>query len=189
MSHADIAYSLHLPVEDLPEDLPALRNGRISNVLTCELEEILGLRIGERYRPDLEGMPTKRRFLVAYQTCGSITEASAAAGIDRSNHYDWLKDDPEYETAFTEADERFLDWAEGEAWRKALKGVVNPKFHQGILVGFEVLRSDGMHQFMLKARRPEKFRERGSVELTGKDGQPIETAITVRFVKPETPTS
>src|SRR6185503_172843 len=96
----------------------------------------------------------------------------------------WMAGDQKYPAAFEEADKRWVDRAEDEAWRRAVRGVINAKFHQGILVGYEIEKSDGMLQFMLKARRPDRYRERTTTEITGKDGKPIETAITVRFVRP-----
>lgn len=43
--------------------------------------------------------------------------------------------------------------------------------------------SDTLLQFLLKGFRSEKYRDRGAVELTGKDGGAIETKLEVVFVK------
>lgn len=46
-------------------------------------------------------------------------------------------------------------------------------------------RSEGLMARLLKAFMPSRYADRGAVELTGKDGGPIENSITVTFVKPE----
>ena len=53
-------------------------------------------------------------------------------------------------------------------------GVDEPVFYQGAQCGAVRKYSDTLLIFMLKARRPEKYRERANVELTGQGGGPVE---------------
>ena len=71
--------------------------------------------------------------------------------MDRKNHYLWLRQDPEYARAFEGIQEEASDALKDEAARRAFAG------------------SDTLLIFLLKARRPEKFRERQDVK-TGWDG-------------------
>jgi len=54
-------------------------------------------------RPHLD---TKTGFLKAFTTTGQVEAAAKAVGIDRCNHYDWLKDDPLYPARFEAAKAR-----------------------------------------------------------------------------------
>jgi len=67
----------------------------------------------------------RRAFLAAYAEYGSIRAAAKAAGMDRSNHYEWMKDVPGYAAAFEEADARSGDALEDEATRRAHEGVLH----------------------------------------------------------------
>ena len=43
---------------------------------------------------------------------GIVTTAAKSAGIDRSTHYNWLRDDPAYKAAVDDIQEIALDFAE-----------------------------------------------------------------------------
>ena len=73
----------------------------------------------------------KPAFLKALAICGSITEAAAACGIDRSLHYDWLKLDPAYPGRFASARAIGQDALEDEATLRAMHGVFEPVVYQG----------------------------------------------------------
>jgi hypothetical protein len=75
--------------------------------------------------------PKKRAFLAAMANTASVLSAAEMAGVDRTNHYLWLKKDPDYAEAFEIARMRGADVLEGEAVRRALEGVAKPIFHGG----------------------------------------------------------
>ncbi len=52
--------------------------------------------------------------------------------------------------------------------RRAVEGVDEPRFHDGQICGHVRKYSDTLLIFMLKARRPDKYKERGEVAQTGK---------------------
>jgi hypothetical protein len=73
----------------------------------------------------------KPAFLKALAITGSIMEAAAAAKIDRSAHYEWMKADPAYPARFAEAKARGEDALEDEATLRAMRGVFEPNVYQG----------------------------------------------------------
>ena len=93
----------------------------------------------------IEPHPKKQAFLAAYSETGNVREAARAAGIDRGTHYDWLRKDPEYVTAFAHAQEDAADTLEAVARNRAIQG------------------SDLLTIFLLKGLRPERYRERYNV--------------------------
>ncbi len=74
-------------------------------------------------------------FLAAYAQLGTITHACEAAGIGRTQHYDWMREDPEYPHLFSEAGKRAKDALVREATRRAIEGTDKPVYQGGKLVG------------------------------------------------------
>lgn len=101
----------------------------------------------------------KKRFLQAFSRCGNITQAAIAADIDRTAHYKWLKRYPDYPDQFREATENANDLMTGEAIKRATIGIEEPVFYQGRRVGSIIRRSDILLMFLLKAYKPEVFRD------------------------------
>lgn len=126
-----------------------------------------------------EGLhPTKRKFLAAFEECGSLIRASRWAKISRQNHWKWMHEDPLYPAAFAEAERRSVWSLKDEAVRRAREGLRRAKWHKGKIVGYETEFSDTLLIQMLKARAPEEFRERIDQRLTGKDGESLIPAAT-----------
>jgi hypothetical protein len=91
----------------------------------------------------------QKRFLTAYRECGVIGEAARIASVDRSQHWQWLKD-PEYAKEFEQAKEYALDVLRSVAWKRALA------------------KSDTLLIFLLKSARPEEFSEAHRLYIDGK---------------------
>ena len=72
---------------------------------------------------------------------------------------------------------------EDEAHRRAFEGVPEPVFHQGVECGSVRKYSDTLAIFLLKAHRPEKYRENSRMELTGANGGPLQISNTERAAK------
>lgn len=120
----------------------------------------------------------KRRFLKHFRVLGNVSAACAAAGITRRGTvYDWQEHDDAFAAAYREAEIQATEVLEAEARRRAVDGVTKETgiFHHGQLIGtqVEVSYSDTLLIFLLKARAPEKYRERHDV-TTG--GQPLAAA-------------
>lgn len=91
--------------------------------------------------------PKKRAFLMAFiETCNMV-ESASAAGIDRTAHYKWLKEDPEYAEAFAEARKVAVSGLEAEAVKRAKAG------------------SDTLTIFLLKSYNPKVFGDRTRIDV------------------------
>ena len=86
----------------------------------------------------------QRAMLAAVAHCLSVTAACAQVGISRETHYQWVRQYPDYAEAVAEARQLGADWLEDVAIARATAGE-KP--------------SDVLLIFLLKAARPEKYRE------------------------------
>jgi hypothetical protein len=125
----------------------------------------------------------QERFLKALAETGNITAAVLLAGTSRTRVYELRKVDEAFRAGWDEAENTASDRLEAEAWRRAVDGVQEPLVSAGKIVRDDdgnpiAIRrySDAILTLLLKARRPEKFRERSSVEMSGPGGKPIEVA-------------
>jgi Bacteriophage Sf6, terminase small subunit-like len=111
--------------------------------------------------------PEKRALFLGALTEGvSVTAACDRAVITRRTVYDWRDADPEFAKAWDEAIEAGTDRLEDEAVRRAYEGIDDPVFYQGVKCGVVRKYSDTLLIFMLKARRPEKFKDRVATDHT-----------------------
>lgn len=100
------------------------------------------------------------RFLERLAKSLSVTDACKAARIGRTAAYQARKDDAEFAAAWEAAIEQAVESAEGEMYRRAVDGTRKPVYQSGSLVGHVQEYSDTLLIFMLKAHRPDKYRER-----------------------------
>ena len=110
--------------------------------------------------------PKKRAFIAAYAETGTVTRAAEIAGIQRTTHYEWIKNDPLYAKACDAAYEQAGERLEQEARRRAVEGVKKPVFYQGKECGVVNEYSDTLLIFLLKGAKPEKYKERISNEVS-----------------------
>src|SRR5262249_13190324 len=104
-----------------------------------------------------------------FKIAGTISAACRAAGINRDTHYDWLARDRQYAKDFEEAGLVRVELLETEAHRRALVCTDKPVYQRGKLVGHIREFSDTLLIFLLKAERPEKYRERCEARIKGAD--------------------
>ena len=95
-----------------------------------------------RRRPNWEP-----RFLDVIRSTGNVRLAADAAGIDRSTPYVRADRDPAFAAAWAEAQQAAIDILEAEARRRAL------------------MTSDALLMFLLKAHRPERYRDTVDVRV------------------------
>lgn len=99
-------------------------------------------------------------FLEVLSEWGVVRYAAAKAGISHMTVYRRREASPEFARKMEEAEEASTQYLETEAIRRASRGTNKPVFHRGQEVGFIREYSDTLLIFMLKARRPEAYRER-----------------------------
>jgi hypothetical protein len=119
----------------------------------------------------------QERFVKALGETGIVSAAVEIAGTSRTRVYELRKHDPGFASAWDEAEEQAADALEAEAWRRAVDGVPEPLVSSGKVVRDEdgqplAIRrySDNLLLALLKARRPEKFKDRTMVEHDIADG-------------------
>ncbi|WP_051285332.1 hypothetical protein [Nisaea denitrificans] len=101
----------------------------------------------------------KRHFLKALAETGNVSEAARKARLDRSNAYQIRRQDQAFADAWDDALDMAVDLLEAEARSRAVEGVEQPRFHQGRICGTVRKYSDSLLMFLLRAHRPETFRE------------------------------
>lgn len=121
-----------------------------------------------------DGVKRKRQmaFLAEYANTARVSASAKAAGINPSTHRRWLDTDAWYRERFLEADEAFGDKLKAEIERRALEGVDKPVIYKGVITDTYKEFSDNLLMFYTKAKLPE-FKDK--VEVSGKDGGPIQT--------------
>ena len=101
-----------------------------------------------------------RRFLGHLADTGNVSAACRLAKLDRRTAYQWRGADADFRRLWQEALDAAVDALEAEARRRAVEGVEHPHFHQGQVAGTVKRYSDALLMFLLRAHRPERFRER-----------------------------
>ena len=124
----------------------------------------------------------KERILaVIRETGGNVSRACEQAEIPRKTAYNWKSEDAEFADKWEEAVEQGTEELEQEARRRAFNGVDEPVFYQGETCGTVRKYSDTLLIFLLKGRRPEKYRDRH--ELTGAEGAPLMQPVADAMLK------
>jgi hypothetical protein len=98
-------------------------------------------------------------FLEALRNTGNVSTSCQIAGLPRSCVYDWRAADPEFAADWASAVELGCDALEDEAVRRGCEGHLRPVFHRSKEIGAIREYSDTLLIFMLKARRPAKFKD------------------------------
>lgn len=101
----------------------------------------------------------KKQFLEAFSECANVTEACRRSDIHPSLVYIWRNRDQAFAKSWTVALERGTDALEDEAVRRAFEGRLEPVFYKGVECGAVRKFSDSLLMFLLRARRPERYRE------------------------------
>jgi hypothetical protein len=109
----------------------------------------------------------RERVIKEFRRVGRVDLACAAAGVDRTTHYWWMKHDTEYKKAFQEACEEVGGLLEDEAVRRAYHGTVKPMSIGGKMVMVTEF-NDQLLMFLLKCRHPKVFgRREDTVHIDG----------------------
>lgn len=115
------------------------------------------------------------QFLAELRLTANVSRSASVIGINRRTAYDWRRQHPGFAVAWDEAIEHAVDELETEARRRAFTGVDEPVFYKGEECGVIRKYSDKLLELLLKAHRPDKYRESLKFELSSKD---IEEALS-----------
>ncbi len=127
-----------------------------------------------------------KRFLRCLAEYPSILDATKRAKISRTAMYKERDRNPEFAAAWDVARRQGNDVLEQVAVQRATVGVPEPIIYQGKIQKYKngktvyVPRlSDILLIFLMKASDPARYRDVSTVELTGKNGGPIEVKTWV----------
>lgn len=131
----------------------------------------------------------RQAFLDALAETASVFAACRESGLARRTAYDWRAEDPDFAAAWDKALDIGTDALEDEATRRAFHGYDEPVHYKGKATSAIRKYSDTLLIFMLKARRPERFKERAAHELTGEGGGPVVHEVRRTIVDPANDTN
>ncbi len=120
----------------------------------------------------------RKRFLEVLRATCNVSEAARSCGVERRTAYNHRDADPAFRAAWDEAVEEAIDRLEREAWRRGVEGVDRPVTYQGEITASFKEYSDRMLELLLKAHRPEKYKDRIENQHTGKAGEPLLPDLT-----------
>lgn len=112
-------------------------------------------------------------FLKHFAECGIVTAAAKKARINRQSVYVYRDRHPEFAALWKSAEAEAVELAEAELFRRAVVGELKPVFHAGEKVGTIREKSDTLLIFLLKARRPNVYRDNKRIELAGDPNAPM----------------
>lgn len=123
----------------------------------------------------------QEQLLKAFRESGNIKHSCKVARINRTTFYNWRDQDEEFRAQLVEAERDADDTLEFAAYERAVKGVPSHVISQGKMVYgpnkkplIERKYSDGLLTTLLKARMPEKYKDRIAQEHSGPNGTPIQ---------------
>lgn len=111
----------------------------------------------------------KQLFLEHFRVCGNVSWSAAVAGIARKTVYNWQEHDEAFAVAYKQAEIEATEFLERVAHERATQGVSHPRNvydRSGNLVVSETVTeySDRLLELLLKARAPNKYRERMTID-------------------------
>lgn len=106
-------------------------------------------------------------FLEAFKDSGLVSEACRVSKVSRTTAYTERQRNEAFALAWADIEEETTEEMEREAIRRGSKGFDRPVFQGGKQVGTITEYSDALLQFMLRGRRPEKYRDHHTVEHKG----------------------
>ena len=99
-------------------------------------------------------------YLRGLARLGTQTAACHAAHVDSRTVHVWREHDETFAMRERESKDAMADVLESEAIRRGVHGVQTPIYQAGKFVGYKVEYSDQLLTLVLRAWRPDKYRER-----------------------------
>lgn len=120
-------------------------------------------------RPTKFNAELKQKFLEALLDVGGIEGAACKiVGINHATLIRHKDKDPEFAKAVEEHKALSADTIEAEAYRRAVQGVDEPVFFNGVTVGHVKRYSDRLLDKLLTAAKPDKYGNKSTVSVEGK---------------------
>lgn len=121
-------------------------------------------------------------FLDLYREWGSIRKCAEALGISTATVYLHRNADPDFDEECIQCEEDFADMVDESITERAIKGVQEPVVYQGKIMKDDnnnpilvTRQSDRLAELVIKAQKPDKYRERR--EITGPGGGEFTIAV------------
>jgi hypothetical protein len=115
-----------------------------------------------------ERTPEKEaEFLAQLSDTANVSVSAKVCGLSRSTVYEWRDSDETFRAAWDAAVQRGTEALIDEAVRRGKDGVTKGIYYQGRRVDDLTEYSDTLLMFMLKARRPELFRDNVHMNHSG----------------------
>lgn len=124
-------------------------------------------------------------LLSSFEEAKSLRQACELAEVHPSTFLRWCEENKAFAEQYARAEKIATDLSFDEF--RALNEERPPKvkgYTDSGWAAWQRMRLDNLKWAMSK-RRPSKYGDKVQQEISGKDGAPIEAAITVQFVKPE----
>ena len=126
-------------------------------------------------KPPVVPTPKKQaQFLALLREGRTVEGAACAVAIHRSTLYRFRDRSEEFKREWDEAWEAGIEALEDELRRRGFEGVEKPVFHGGVMVGSVREFDTTAAIFILKARKPEVYRDNARIEHTGPGGGPVQ---------------
>ena len=106
------------------------------------------------------------RYLAALPRYFTVSAALTSAGASAEMLRRWREYDGAFMVREQDARNQMADRLEAEAIRRAFRGVRTPVYQGGLLAGHVTQYSDALLTLLLKAMRPEKYRDRTDVTVS-----------------------
>lgn len=122
---------------------------------------------------------SREHWLDTFRWCGMVSVTCELMGISRQTAYAERQRNEDFALAWHDIEEETTEAMEREAYRRAVEGVTTPMVSAGKHVTDVQSYSDRLLEFMLKARRPEKYRDRVDLNHSGS----VEKRVKVDLAK------
>lgn len=124
--------------------------------------------------------PWMGKFIDHLRNGGTVAAACGLAVVGRATAYRHRQKDETFAVAWADAEEESTERLEEEAFYRAVKGVEKPIHYEGRRIDFVREYSDTLLIFLLKARKPETYRDRIDHRHSGGISRPGGSSATVQ---------
>lgn len=111
----------------------------------------------------------KQKYLEQLKDCGALQRSAYAVGFDPSTVHEHRTLDPEFDQAVEGALVDYQESIEAEIKRRAMDGIEQPVFYQGVATSSQTVYSDQLLALHAKARIP-RYRDKQTIDHNVKGG-------------------